>query len=80
MLAVIFSVAACSSGKDSPEAQVRTLNTQAESAAEKKDFGSMRRLVSEKYSDSQGQDKKTVEGMLRYYFLRNEAIHLFTRV
>ncbi len=80
ILAVFFSVSACSSGKDSPEAQVRTLITQAESAAEKKDSGALRRLVSEKYSDSQARDKKIVESIFRFYFLRNEAIHLFTRV
>lgn len=80
MLAVFFSVSACSSGKDSPETQVRTLIKQAESAAEKKDSGTLRRLVSEKYSDSQDRDKKIVESIFRFYFLRNEAIHLFTRV
>ena len=80
MLAVIFSVVACSPGKDNPEAQVRALIAQAESAAEKKESGALRRLVSEKYSDSQGQDKKAVEAILRYYFLRNATIHLFTRV
>jgi hypothetical protein len=37
-------------------------------------------MISEKYSDSQGQDKKAVEAMLRYYFLRNQTIHLFTRI
>ena len=80
ILTILLSVAACSSGKDSPEAQVRALITQAESAAEKKDSGTLRRFVSEKYSDSQSQDKKAIEAILRYYFLRNETIHLLTRV
>jgi hypothetical protein len=80
ILTILLSIAACSSGKDSPVAQVRALITQAELVAEKKDSGTLRRLVSEKYSDSQGQDKKAIEAILRYYFLRNETIHLFTRV
>ena len=80
LLAILLSVAACSSGQDSPEAQVRALIEQAESAAEKKDSGTLRRFVSEKYSDSQGQDKKAIEAILRYYFLRNESIHLLTRI
>lgn len=80
ILTVLLSVAACSSGQDSPEAQVRALIEQAESAAEKKESGTLRRLVSEKYSDSQGQDKKAIEAILRYYFLRNESIHLLTRI
>ena len=80
ILIILFSVAACSSGKDSPEAQVRALIEQAESSAERKETGALRRLVSEKYSDSQGQDKKAIEAILHYYFLRNESIHLFTRI
>lgn len=79
-LTVLLSVAACSPGKDSPETQVRALIAQAELAAEKKDSGALRRLVSEKYSDNQGQDKKAIEAILRYYFLRNEKIHLLTRI
>lgn len=79
-LAVAFLAGACSSGRDSPEAQVRALLKQGEAAAEKKEAGVLRRLISEKYSDSQGQDKQAVEAILRYYFLRNQSIHLFTRI
>lgn len=79
MMAFAFLAGACSSG-DSPEAQVRALLAQGEAAAEKKETGVLRQMVSEKYSDSQGQDKKAVEAMLRYYFLRNQSIHLFTRI
>jgi hypothetical protein len=71
---------ACSSEPDSPEAQVRALLKHGEAAAEKKEGGVLRQLISEKYSDSEGQDKKAIEAILRYYFLRNESIHLFTRV
>jgi hypothetical protein len=70
----------CSSEPDTPEAQVRALLKQGEVAAEKKESRVLRGLISEKYSDSEGQDKKAVESILRYYFLRNESIHLLTRV
>jgi hypothetical protein len=80
MLSVASFTGACSSERDSPEAQVRALLAQGEAAAEKKESGVLRQLISEKYSDSQGQDKKAVEAMLRYYFLRNQSIHLFTRI
>ncbi len=70
----------CSSQPGTPEAQVRALLKQAETAAENKDSRVLRGFISEKYSDSQGQDKKAVEAILRYYFLRNESIHLLTRV
>ncbi|MEW6331053.1 MAG: hypothetical protein AB1560_06320 [Pseudomonadota bacterium] len=75
----MFFAGACSSG-DSPEAQVRALLAQGEAAAENKESAVLRQMVSEKYSDSQGQDKKAVDAILRYYFLRNQSIHLFTRI
>lgn len=71
---------ACSSERNSPEAQVRALLAQGEAAAEKKESAVLRQMVSEKYSDSQGQDKKAIDAILRYYFLRNQSIHLFTRI
>jgi len=80
LLPVAFFTGACSSGWDSPEAQVRALLARGEAAAEKKESGVLRQMISEKYSDSQGQDKKAVEAVLRYYFLRNQSIHLFTRI
>lgn len=70
----------CSSAEDSPDTQVRALIQRGESAAEKKQAGELRHMISEKYSDSQGQDKRAIEGILRYYFLRNESIHLFVRI
>jgi hypothetical protein len=80
LLAVVSFFGACSPGRDNPEAQVRALLAQGETAAEKKESGVLRQLISEKYSDSQGQDKKAVDAVLRYYFLRNQSIHLLTRI
>jgi len=77
---IVSLMISCSSEPGTPEAQVRALLKQGESAAEKKEGKVLRELISEKYSDSEGQDKKAVEAILRYYFLRNESIHLFTRV
>jgi hypothetical protein len=80
LLSVAFFTGACSSERDSPEAQVRALLAQGEAAAEKKESAVLRQMMSEKYADSQGQDKKAVDAILRYYFLRNQSIHLFTRI
>ena len=70
----------CSPAENSPEAQVRMLLKRGETAAEKKETGVLRQMISEKYSDSQGQDKRAIEAILRYYFLRNESIHLLMRI
>jgi hypothetical protein len=70
----------CSPDEESPEAQVRALLKHGETAAEKKQTGVLRKMISEKYSDNQGQDKRAIEAILRYYFLRNESIHLLMRI
>lgn len=81
MLVFLFPLlVSCSSEPDQPEAQVRALLKRAAAAAESKESGVLRGLISEKYSDSQGRDKKAVEAILRYYLLRNESIYLFTRI
>ena len=78
-LAVLF-LAACTAAPDSPEAQVRALISRAESAAEKQDVGVLKELISETYTGEQGQDRQALAGLLTYYFLRHQTIHLFTRI
>lgn len=59
---------------------MRALLKKAEAAAEAKNLSVLQQLVSNNYTDSEGQDKRTIEAILRYYFLRNESIYLLTRV
>jgi len=40
----------------------------------------LKQLISEAYSDERGQDRQALVGLLTFYFLRNESIHLLTRV
>ena len=47
---------ACAAEPDSPEAQIRALLQQAEAAAEEKNVGALKQLLSESYSDDHGQD------------------------
>jgi hypothetical protein len=76
----LLLLVSCSPAEESPEAQVRALLKRGEATAEKKETGTLRQMISDKYSDSQGQDKRAIEAILRYYFLRNESIHLFIRI
>lgn len=82
LLALIVAawMPACRAEPESPEAQVRTLIQRAEAAAEEKRVKALKQLVSESYSDGHGRDKEAIEGLLTYYFLRNQSIHLLTRV
>lgn len=79
VLAVLLT-AGCGGEPESPEAQVRALVARAVAAAESKDVGTLRAMVSDRYSDPHGQDKRAVEALLRLHFLRNESVHLYTRV
>jgi hypothetical protein len=82
LLAIIAVVAltGCPGDKRSPEEQIRALVADAAQAAERKDVSSMVALISERYSDTQGQNRKALEGMLRLLFLRHESVHVYTRI
>jgi len=78
-LLVLLLLAACQRERPAPEAQVRALILDAVSAAEQKRVGALRDMLSERYQDEQGQNKRAVENLLRLQFLRNESLHLFAR-
>lgn len=70
----------CRGERASPEAEVRALINSAATAAEQKRIGTLRDMISEKYADEQGQNKRAVEGLLRLHFLRNETVHLYAHI
>ena len=80
LLCTLVTTLSCSSKSDSPEDMVREILKRAEIAAEEKDVGVFRDIVSASYTDKTKHDKKAIIGILRYYFLRNRSIHLFTRI
>ena len=71
---------ACAADPGSVEDQIRRLLADMETAAEAKDLGALKDTVSERYSDEAGNDRRAIVGLLTYHFLRNQGIHLFTRV
>lgn len=70
---------ACSGDSNSPEAEIRALIVQAQTAAEERNVGGLRVLVADDYADARGHDRKAVENLIRLHVLRNQSIHLFTR-
>jgi hypothetical protein len=82
LLGLILAVllAGCRGERAGPEAQVRALIQNAVAAAEQKRLGTLRDMISERYADDQGLDKRAVENLLRLHFLRNETLHLYARV
>ena len=79
VVVALLVTGACSK-TTAPEQRVRQFLDRAEQAAEHKDVRTLRGLVSEHYSDSDGHDRRTIEGILRLYVLRHESIHLLTQI
>ena len=79
-LVVVMLLPGCRGERTSPEAEVRTLINSAVAATEQKSIGTLKDIISEKYADDQGQDKRAIENLLRLHFLRNETLHLYARV
>ncbi len=77
---LVLLLPGCRGERASPEAEVRALINSAVTAAEQKSFGTLRDMISEKYADEQGQNKRAVEGLLRLHFLRNETVHLYAYI
>lgn len=73
-------LAACQRERTTPETQVRALIQEAVTAAEQKRLGVLRDMISERFRDEQGQDKRAAENLLRLQFLRNESLHLLARI
>jgi hypothetical protein len=79
-LVVAMLLPGCRGEPTSPEAEVRALINSAVAAAEQKNIGMLKNLISKKYTDEQGQNKQAVEGLLRLHLLRNETVHLYAHI
>jgi hypothetical protein len=80
VLAVLAGLVTCDRDPGTPEAQIRSLVTRAELAAEAKDLRALRAFVSERYHDDEGNDREQVLRLLAYHFLRNRFVHVVTAV
>lgn len=80
LVGVVLALAACSRDAGSPENEIQALVTQAQTAAEERKVGDLRALIADDYTDAHGYDRKTVENLIRLHVLRNQSIHLFTRI
>jgi hypothetical protein len=79
-LVVAILLSGCRGERTSSEAEVRTLIDSAVTAAEQKNIGTLKDIISEKYADEQGQNKRAVERLLRLHFLRNDTVHLYAHI
>jgi len=81
VLALLIGLAALGCAKsETPEQRVRALLADAEEAAEKRDLAKLRGYISPHYKDEDGRDRHAMDGILRLYLLRNDGIHMTTRI
>ena len=67
-------------GADAPEAQVRAMIAEIETAAEARDVGDLMNHVSDQFRDHQGREAKELAQYIRGYFIANQSVHLLTRI
>lgn len=75
-----LAVVLTSCGAEDPEAAVRELIERAEAAAEGRETGFFRDVLSERYTDGRGNDRDRLVATLRAYFLTHQSIEMVTRV
>lgn len=73
-------ITTCRKQDDTPEACVRALLARAEEAAEARQLRAFRDILARDYRDEQGRNRDDVLNILRYWFLRHQAIHLLVVV
>jgi hypothetical protein len=78
--AAAFSLALACSDPETPEQRVRAVLAALEESAQQRDPGAMKQHVSDAYSDGNGNDKRTVTQLVAFHLLRNQSVHLLTRV
>ena len=73
-------LAACGGSVTGPEEALRQWLADAEAAAEDLDRRDLVAMVSENYADGRGNDKDSVDKLLRFYFLRQRSVELVMKV
>lgn len=79
VVALVTLFAGCTK-RDEPEQRLRAMIAKAGQAVEKKEIAELRGYVSDRYADDNGYDRHAIDGILRIYLLRNDNIHLLTRI
>lgn len=79
LVALVLTLGACSETLE-PEQQVRLTLERAEQFARQRDRAELMDMVDADYADPAGRDRRAMDALLRFHFLRNRSVHLLTRV
>lgn len=80
IITVCAVLAACGGASGGPEQALREWVDAAEAAAEEKDRRGLLGMISDSYSDPRGNDIDAIDGLLRFYFLRQQLVALTTSI
>ena len=78
-IVVVTSFMGCGEG-DTPEDQVRKYVEAGEMAAEERDLGDIKELISEQYNDDHGRTRRDIVAVAARYFYSRKNIHILTRI
>jgi hypothetical protein len=79
LLCIVLLATACGRG-GSPEDQVKRFVKAGEEAAEARDIGALKELISEEYADGRGRSRRDIVAIAARYLLSNRDIHILTRI
>jgi len=71
---------ACNSSATGPEQALREWVADVELAVTEKDRRGLLDMMSENYTDARGNDRSSINDLLRFYFLRQQTVRLVTKI
>jgi hypothetical protein len=77
---LIALTSGCSEPAKSPEDEIREFIAAGVAAAEDRDAGTLKDMVTRDYRDRRGYDREQIGKLLRLYFFRHKNIHLFYKI
>lgn len=83
LLLICFSLSflyGCGKEDASPENQVRLFVAEGEIAAEKRELKTIKKLISDSYTDDHNREKIDLVRIVAAYFLRHKNIHLLSHI
>jgi len=74
--AALLLLCACRGPSTPPEVQLREMLDRAETAAETRDLGALRKLIAADYTDVYGHDRRAIDALLRFYVAQHHSIYV----
>ena len=75
-----FILGGCGQDTGSPEEKIKEDLAKLEQAAEARELAPLRKSILDEYSDNEGFNKKSIIQFIQLNFIRQQSIHLLTRI